>query len=384
MESIQPETPDLPRAATGVEGLDDILAGGITPHRLYLVEGTPGTGKTTLALQFLLEGLRHGERGLYITLSETASELRAVAPPMVGRWRGSICSSSFRKAEFAPDQEQTLLHPSELELGETVRGVMERVEALRPKRVVLDSLSELRLLAQNPLRYRRQILALKHFFSSMACTVLVLDDRTSEPGDLQLHSIAHGVISLEQAATGFGAERRRLRVVKMRGIKYSGGYHDFAIGTGGLSVYPRLIASEHPGPVGGEVQPTGRARARCVAGRRPRGGNDDLAERPRGRRQDHYGDPVHGRGAAQRPAGGLLPVRRAVADLLHRSAALGMDLEPYIDPGYAYHPADRPGRAVARRIRHRGPQLCRDRREPRSWSSTVSTPISRRCPRTGT
>ncbi len=150
MESIQPETPDLPRAATGVEGLDDILAGGITPHRLYLVEGTPGTGKTTLALQFLLEGLRHGERGLYITLSETASELRAVAQTHGWTLEGLDLFELVPEGEFAQDQEQTLLHPSELELGETVRGVMERVEALRPKRVVLDSLSELRLLARIP------------------------------------------------------------------------------------------------------------------------------------------------------------------------------------------------------------------------------------------
>src|SRR6201995_1191458 len=236
---------DPTRASTGISGLDDILGGGLTKHRVYLVEGTPGTGKTTLSLQFLLEGIRRGETGLYITLSETAEELSAVAATHGWSLEPLSLFELVNQGELDPEREQTILHPSEVELGETAREVMKRVEELRPSRVVFDSLSEMRLLAQNPLRYGRQILALKQFFASRDCTVLMLDDRTSDPNDLQLHSIAHGVISLEQAARDFGAERRRLRVVKMRGIKFRGGYHDFTIEKGGLKIYPRLVAAEH-------------------------------------------------------------------------------------------------------------------------------------------
>ena len=198
---------------TGTRGLDHVLRGGIPAHRLHLVEGTPGSGKTTLALKFLLEGREKGEAGLYITLSETIDELAAVAQSHGWTLDGIRLFEMVAADEFGADHEQTLLHPSEVELGETVRNVIDLVEQTDPIRVVLDSLSELRLLAQNPLRYRRQILALKHFFAKRNCTVLMLDDRTAEPGDLQLHSIAHGVISLEQTANDFGSERRRLRVV---------------------------------------------------------------------------------------------------------------------------------------------------------------------------
>ncbi|MDP8915736.1 MAG: AAA family ATPase [Pseudomonadota bacterium] len=238
-------TTDSRRASTGIPGVDNILGGGLTQGRLYLVEGTPGTGKTTFALQFLLEGARLGETGLYITLSETAAELRAAAATHGWSLDALTLHELVSESGLDPDSEQSILHPSELELGETTREVMRRVEELRPARVVFDSLSEMRLLAQNPLRYRRQILALKQFFSNRASTVLLLDDKTADIGDQQLHSIAHGVISLEQAPRDFGPERRRLRVVKMRGIKFRGGYHDFVLDTGGLAVFPRLIAAEH-------------------------------------------------------------------------------------------------------------------------------------------
>ena len=237
--------PGLRRALVGIPGLDDILGGGLTKDRLYLVEGTPGTGKTTLSLQFLLEGVRQGERGLYITLSESAEELRAVAATHGWTLDGMAIFELVGDMGLDPDSEQTVLHPSEVELGETTREVMRQVEEMRPSRVVFDSLSEMRLLAQSPLRYRRQILALKQFFSNKQCTVLMLDDRTADPTDLQLHSIAHGVISLEQSPRDFGAERRRLRVVKMRGLKFRGGFHDFVLDTGGLTVFPRLVAAEH-------------------------------------------------------------------------------------------------------------------------------------------
>ena len=233
------------RAPVGVPGLDDILGGGLTPSRIYLLEGTPGTGKTTLALQFLLKGRELGEDGLYITLSETEVELRAVATSHGWSLEGLSIHELVSEAGLNPDAEQSILHPSDVELGETTRAIMARVEAERPRRVVFDSLSEMRLLAQNPLRYRRQILALKHFFANRACTVLLLDDQTSSGNDLQLHSIAHGVVTLEQTTQDFGMQRRRLRVVKMRGIKFRGGFHDFSLDTGGLQVFPSLIAAEH-------------------------------------------------------------------------------------------------------------------------------------------
>jgi circadian clock protein KaiC len=233
------------RVLTGVSGLDDILSGGLTADRVYLVEGSPGTGKTTLALQFLLEGVRLKEKGLYITLSETAEELNAVAASHHWSLDGISVFELVNDMGLDPSSQQSILHPAEVELGETTQNIMREVQRLMPLRIVFDSLSEMRLLAQNPLRYRRQILSLKHFFSSRKCTVLLLDDKTSEPSDQQLHSIAHGVISIEQLSLDFGKERRRLNVIKMRGIKFRGGFHDYIIETGGLKVFPRLVAAEH-------------------------------------------------------------------------------------------------------------------------------------------
>lgn len=234
------------RLATGNPGLDSVLEGGFPANRLYLVEGDPGTGKTTLALKFLLEGAAQGEPVLYVTLSETREELNAVAASHGWSLDGVeiyelIPSEESLKAE----SQYTIFHPSEVELGETTSAVLEVVERIQPRRIVFDSLSEMRLLARDPLRYRRQILALKQYFAGRQCTVLLLDDRTSAVGDLQVQSIAHGVVELEHLALEYGAERRRLRVVKLRGSHYRGGYHDFKIETGGIAVYPRLIAAEH-------------------------------------------------------------------------------------------------------------------------------------------
>ncbi len=237
--------PAQPRASSGIAGLDSVLGGGLPRGHLYLLEGTPGAGKTTLGLQFLLDGRERGERGLYVTLSETATELGIVAASHGWSLEGIEVFELVTEEGLSPSAEQSILYSSEVELGETTRGVMSAVQRLTPSRVVFDSLSEMRLLAQDPLRYRRQILALKHFFAARECTVLLLDDMTASGGDLQLHSIAHGVLGLDQASGDYGPVRRHLRIVKMRGVKYRGGDHDVSLDTGGLEVFPRLIASEH-------------------------------------------------------------------------------------------------------------------------------------------
>jgi circadian clock protein KaiC len=229
-------------AATGVAGLDDILGGGLPKGRLYLLDGSPGTGKTTLALQFLLAGVASGERGLYVTLSESGTELREVAASHGWSLDGLDVFELATDSE-ADTEAYTIFRPAEVELQQAVERVLATIAASGARLVVLDSLSELRLLARDPLRFRRQILALKRFFGERQCTVLLLDDKTAPEGDLQLHSLAHGVIQLEHIALEYGAERRRLQVLKLRGRQFRGGYHDFRITRGGLAVYPRLHRS---------------------------------------------------------------------------------------------------------------------------------------------
>ena len=249
--------PEQERASSGIAGLDHILGGGFPTRHLYLIEGTPGAGKTTLGLQFLRRGVENGEGGLYITLSETALELKTVAASHGWTLDGVEVFELVTEDKLSPAAEQSILHPSEVELGETTRGVMAAVDRLKPQRVVFDSLSELRILAQNPLRYRRQVLALKSFFAARGCTVLMLDDRSADQNDLQLHSIAHGVVCLDQRVGEYGPERRDLRVTKMRGIPFRGGAHDFNLDTGGLDVFPRLVAAEHRKAFLPEVVSTG-------------------------------------------------------------------------------------------------------------------------------
>ncbi len=234
------------QACFGIEGLDDILAGGLERNRLYLLEGNPGTGKTTAAMAFLLEGVQRGESCLYITLSETEEELRATARSHEWSLEGvEIFELVPPESLLDEQQQQSLLYSSDLELGETTRMIFEAVERIEPRRVVIDSLSEIRLLAQGSLRYRRQVLALKHYFAKREATVLMLDDLTTDANDKTVHSVAHGVIQLQELAPEYGAERRRVRAIKYRGRRFRGGYHDFTIKTGGLEVYPRIVASEH-------------------------------------------------------------------------------------------------------------------------------------------
>ena len=240
------KTHSTEQALSGVDGFDDVLSGGLTRGRVFLLEGSPGTGKTTIAMQFLIEGARHGERCLYITLSETEDELRDSAASHGWALEGvDLFELVPPESLLDEQQQQSLLYSSDLELGETTRRIFEAFERIRPDRVVLDSLSEIRLLAQSSLRYRRQILALKHFFSKQNATVLMLDDLTAEVSDKTVHSVAHGVIRLEELSPGYGPERRRLRVIKYRGRHFRGGFHDFVIAQGGVRVFPRLVSAEH-------------------------------------------------------------------------------------------------------------------------------------------
>lgn len=239
-------SPDASPIPTGVPGLDQILSGGYAAHRAHLIEGRPGSGKTTIGLQFLIDGIAQGERGLYITLSESKRELLSVA----GRHGWSLDGIDIYELvppELSLDSElqQSLVHSSDLELGETVRMALAEIERVKPSRIVFDSLSEIRLLSQGSLRYRRQVLALKGYFLLNNATVLMLDDLSGEDDDLNLHSISHAVIRLEQVTPQYGATRRRLHVIKMRGTQYQGGFHDFVIRQGGIRVHPRLVASDH-------------------------------------------------------------------------------------------------------------------------------------------
>jgi len=236
------------KQTTGIDGLDDILKGGLPSDRLYVIEGDPGSGKTTLAMQFLREGVRLGQGVLYVTLSETLDELRDVAKSHGWTLDGidflELDSLSERLEEEA---NYTVYHPSDVELGETVRRIRAEVERLNPGRVALDSVSELKILSQTSVRYRREVLGLKQFFAGRKCTVLVLDDCSTPHGETQqLQSIAHGVIRLEREEREYGTTKRQAHIVKMRGVPFQDGRHDFCLQTGGLEVYPRLSTKGGP------------------------------------------------------------------------------------------------------------------------------------------
>ncbi|MES2530301.1 MAG: ATPase domain-containing protein [Pseudomonadota bacterium] len=322
-----------PRAATGIDGLDNVLGGGLPRGHLYLVEGTPGAGKTTLGLQFLLEGRARGERGLYVTLSETATELGIVAASHGWSLDGIELFELVNEEGLSPSAEQSILYPAEVELGETTRGVMTAVERLSPSRLVFDSLSEMRLLAQDPLRYRRQILALKHFFASRDCTVLMLDDMSSAGGDLQLHSIAHGVLGLDQATGDYGPVRRHLRIVKMRGVRYRGGEHDVNLDTGGLQVFPRLIAAEHRTEFESTSTSTGTQQLDTLLGGGLARGSNTLFIGPSGVGKTTTAISAVVAALKRGEKASYYLFDEGLGTLLHRCSALGLPLQPYIDSG---------------------------------------------------
>jgi len=321
-------------SATGTAGLDIILGGGLPPNRLYLIEGDPGAGKTTLALRYLLEGAKADETGLYVTLSETREEINAVAESHGWSLDGIHVMELVASEEaLTPDSQYMMYHPSETELSETTKAVLDEVERVKPRRVVFDSLSEMRLLAQNPLRYRRQILALKQFFSGRKCTVLMLDDRSSDESDLQVRSIAHGVLTLEQLSPEYGAERRRLRVVKLRGKKYKGGYHDFTIVEGGLEVFPRLVASDHRHKFQREqVQSGVKALDDLLGGGLDRG-TSTLILGPAGSGKSSVAVQYAVAAAERGERAAMFAFDESQGTLEARTAALGIDLQAHIDGG---------------------------------------------------
>ena len=319
---------------TGIEGLDAVLGGGLIPNRVYLVEGDPGAGKTTLALQFLIAAARQGEKCLFVTLSESEDELRAVAESHGWSLDGvHILEVIASEESLTPDSRYTMYHPSEVELSATTKKVLDQARQIRPTRVVFDSLSELRLLAESPLRYRRQILALKQHFSRQACTVLMVDDRTSEQSDMQLHSVVHGVIRLDSTAAEYGTLRRRLSVRKLRGRAFREGYHDCVIRRGGLTIFPRLIAAEHQVTYEREPVPSGLDRLDSLLGGGLTRGTSSLITGPAGSGKSSLATLYAHTAASQGKHVAMFLFDEALLTLKQRAEGLGLDLRPLIDNG---------------------------------------------------
>ncbi|MFV0623531.1 ATPase domain-containing protein [Sphingomonas sp. ac-8] len=328
--------PDVPPIATGNAGLDRILRGGLPANRLYLLEGAPGSGKTTLALQFLLEGVRNGERALYITLSETKEELGVVAEShgwSIGDF--AVFELSAADAVLGEGRAQSILYSWEMELGETIKLIEAEVERVQPTRVVFDSLSEMRLLAQDPLRYRRQVLALKQFFAGRNITVLLVDDltATADGSDTHLHSLCHGVLTLERLTLDFGAARRRLQVQKLRGVDFVAGYHDFAIRTGGLDLYPRLVAAEHHAPFVGDPIESGVVELDAMLHGGPLRGTSTLITGPAGTGKTTIALQYLHAACERGEHAVLYEFDERVGTLLARARAFNLDIQKHLDSG---------------------------------------------------
>ena len=314
-------------AATEVAGLDDVLGGGFARRRLFLLEGVPGSGKTTIALQFLIAAARRGESVLYITLSETAEELRAVAASHGWTLDGITIHESIPSEDLlGPDEQYTMFHASEVEFGATLKDLLDVITQSKPTCIVVDSLSELRLLAGNALRFRRQILSLKQFFTARGCTSLLLDDLTTGDHDLLTQSIAHGVLRLEQVYPEYGSERRRLRVLKYRARQFRGGFHDFVVKKGGVTVFPRLVASEHRQPIPATKLACGIAPLDALLGGGIEAGTSTLIVGAAGTGKSTLAAQFAAAAAARRQAAALFVFDENPGTLLSRCAALNIDI----------------------------------------------------------
>jgi circadian clock protein KaiC len=322
------------RITTGTPGLDEILHGGLPASRMYLVQGDPGVGKTTLAMRFLLAGLEAGERALYVTLSETREELRAVA-----RSHGwafdhvDLYEMSVAEAGFGEQEENTLYVPAEVELGERMAALLSEVERVKPTRIVLDSCSELRLLAQSPLRFRRQLLALKERLVRRNCTILLLESLAADGGDPLLQSLVHGVIAMEQLSPLYGAERRRVRIVKMREVAFRGGFHDMVIRKGGIDVFPRLVAAEHHAPFSPEISSSGVPALDALLGGGLDRGTSTLLLGPAGSGKSSIATQYAVAAARRGECVAYFTFDEGLEVLLARASTLGMELQRYVDEG---------------------------------------------------
>lgn len=349
------DSTETTRCKTGIAGLDDILNGGLIHERCYLIQGDPGTGKTTLALQFLLEGISCGERGLYITLSETKRELMEVA-----RSHGwsldqvTVLELAEIEGELLKESENTLFHPSEVELNRTTQRLLDEIEKAKPVRIVLDSLSELQVLSETPLRYRRQMLGFKQYLARRGVTVLLLDDRVRD-SDLTIQSIAHGVITLEKIALDYGVERRRLKLVKLRGLKFRGGYHDFIIERGGLVVFPRLVAAEHHAPFKRGPVSSGVAALDSLLGGGLDRGTSSLFIGPAGSGKSTLAIQFAAAMANQGEKSLLFTFDEAIATMVERATGIGIDIQRHLNEKtieiQQVDPAEIPPGQFAARIR---------------------------------
>ena len=326
--------PNELRIKTGIKGLDAVLNGGFPVNRLYLMQGEPGTGKTTLAFQFLLEGISAGDKCLYISFSESREELEAVARSH--QWDISkldMLELGSIEEQLKPESQNTIFYPSEVEMNQTMNVLYSEIERIKPQRIVFDSISEMRMLAESSLRYRRQMLALKQFFAKQHCTVLLLDDLTTSPKDLQVQSIVHGVMNLQKLHPEFGNERRRLNIVKLRGIEYMGGFHDYVIKPGGIEVFPRMISAQHATVVSGKRYSSGIKEMDNLLGGGLDAGTSTLFLGPAGTGKSTI-TIQYAYAAAERGEKAIIfAFEESISTLLMRTASIGMNIQKHLDKG---------------------------------------------------
>ncbi|MBV9484391.1 MAG: AAA family ATPase [Acidobacteria bacterium] len=323
------------RSSMGAKGMDDILGGGLPRGYFYLLEGEPGTGKTTLALQFVLEGLRRGEKALYVTLSESRRELTVVADAHGFRLEGLHTLELLPcEQDLAPEAQYTVFHPAEVELSDRTQTILAEVNRLKPHRVVVDALSELRMMARDMFRYRRQILSMKQALAGANCTVLLLDDRTTSEKQLELHSIVHGVISLSKVPREYGKIRRRIEVTKLRGCAFREGFHDYTIRTGGLVVFPRLVAAEYRADHITSLAQSGIRELDALAGGGLDRGSSTLLLGPAGSGKTTIALRWASSAAERGEKTAAFIFEETVGSLLRRTRGLGMDLERHVVSGH--------------------------------------------------
>ncbi|MGB8987885.1 MAG: ATPase domain-containing protein [Candidatus Sulfotelmatobacter sp.] len=331
-EKIDPQA--NARVSTGCSGLDNILNGGFPRGRLYLIEGDPGAGKTTLAMQFARKGVSKGERALYITLSESRTDLSHAAQSHgLSIDNVEIVELLPNEGDLLPEQQYTVFHPAEVELNDRMQRIVKEIQRVRPDRLVIDALSELRMLAKDPLRYRRQILSLKDFMAGQECTVLLLDDRSSRDPDLQLHSVVHGVVSMDKVPREYGKTRRQIEIVKLRGTAYSEGFHDYAIVTGGVVVFPRLVAADSRSDQPPEPVSSGIAEIDALTGGGLDRGTSTLLIGPAGCGKTSLAVQWSVTAAKRGESCVLFSFEEAPNTMMMRAAGLGIDLRPHVASG---------------------------------------------------